>query len=106
MELIVPFLSAAISSVSQRAGVPSSLLQDHKDMFWKTKDISHCQLICANMFPQGNLWHVDDTNTGYLQNPTAFALFIIYIAVYTASMLYFNCYFVVSQEPWQLVFTM
>ena len=86
-----PTLGTAISDLSQLAGASASLLEIHKHTFWKTEDIIQCQLTCANLFPQRNLWHVDNTDLVHLQSSTVFALFIIYI-VCTYCMLYFDCW--------------
>ena len=42
-------LSAAINNTSKQAGVSAILHQKHKHMSWKTEDITHCQLMCANL---------------------------------------------------------
>ena len=59
------------------------LLQNHKHMSWKTEDITHCQLMCDNLLP----------------------LYLSFILLLHPVCYILNCYFVVGQETWQLMFT-
>ena len=72
----------------------------HVESFWiKLKRFQSGSMVYSKYWIFG---HMEFHNLEY---STAFALSIVYIYV-TSCMLYFNCYFKVGQDPWQLMFTL